>query len=36
VRMAVGSRETEERHIRESWEGIIRPCIRKAREDVKK
>ena len=30
VRMAVGSRETEERHIRESWDGIIRPLYSKS------
>ncbi|GAA5965238.1 hypothetical protein JCM3765_006365 [Sporobolomyces pararoseus] len=35
VRVAIGSRETEERHLKESWEGIIRPLIAKAREDVK-
>ncbi|GAA5948455.1 hypothetical protein JCM21900_002712 [Sporobolomyces salmonicolor] len=33
VRMAIGSRETEERHLRESWE-VIRALIAKAREDV--
>ncbi|GAA6062475.1 hypothetical protein JCM10212_000010 [Sporobolomyces blumeae] len=34
VRMAIGSRETEERHLKESWEGIIRPLIAQARVDV--
>lgn len=35
VRVAIGSRETEERHLKESWDGIIRPLIVQSREDVK-
>ncbi|GAA6020111.1 hypothetical protein JCM11491_006401 [Sporobolomyces phaffii] len=33
VRVAIGSRETEERHLRESWDAVIRPLIAQARED---
>jgi len=35
VRMAIGSRETEERHLKESWDNIIRPLIAQSRDDVK-
>jgi aromatic-L-amino-acid decarboxylase len=35
VRVAIGSRETQERHLKESWEGIIKPLIQQARDDVK-
>lgn len=34
VRMAIGSRETQEHHLRESWDNIIRPLIAQARKDV--
>ncbi|GAA5907237.1 uncharacterized protein JCM6883_006188 [Sporobolomyces salmoneus] len=33
IRFAVGSRETQERHIRESWERVIRPLIREVRTE---
>ncbi|GAA5968699.1 hypothetical protein JCM3765_003414 [Sporobolomyces pararoseus] len=35
LRFCPGSRETEERHVRDSWERVIRPCIEEARKDVK-
>ncbi|GAA5945127.1 uncharacterized protein JCM15063_006528 [Sporobolomyces koalae] len=34
VRIAIGSRETREHHLKHSWEEIIRPLIAQARQDV--